>query len=226
MSDKYRYDFEYDVQYVYTDCQVLKNKLGIKNSDVLIAAEREITSMWIARLKTEPLKGKLDFSHLKSIHRCIFSDIYDWAGEPRVVDIAKGNEFCRSIYIDDYADSIFSRLKNEKFLLLTEKIEIPQRLAYYMSEINVLHPFREGNGRTQRLFIEYLGAVCGFHIDFSDVSENEMIMASANAYAKDYDMINKMFERICVPVSLTEQEKSIRFFFGEKSTEYNIFKEL
>ena len=95
-----------------------------------------------------------------------------------------------------------------------------------MSEINVLHPFREGNGRTQRLFIEYLGAVCGFHIDFSDVSENEMIMASANAYAKDYDMINKMFERICVPVSLTEQEKSIRFFFGEKSTEYNIFKEL
>ncbi|MBR1383328.1 MAG: Fic family protein, partial [Ruminococcus sp.] len=95
-----------------------------------------------------------------------------------------------------------------------------------MSEINVLHPFREGNGRAQRLFIEYLAAVCGFHVDFSDVSENEMINASAYAYAKQYNMINEMFERICEPISLAEQEKNIRFFFGDTSNEYVLFKEL
>ena len=73
---------------------------------------------------------------------------------------------------------------------------VPERLAYYLSEINVLHPFREGNGRTQRLFIEYLALNAGYRVDFSDVTPEEMIIASAESFACDYDKINLMFERI------------------------------
>ena len=65
-----------------------------------------------------------------------------------------------------------------------------------MSEINVLHPFREGNGRAQRLFIEYLADHAGYKVDFSDVTADEMIIASAESFARDYDKINAMFERI------------------------------
>jgi len=73
---------------------------------------------------------------------------------------------------------------------------IPERLAYYLSEINVLHPFREGNGRTQRLFIEYLALNAGYKVDFSSVTPEEMIVASAESFACKYDKINAMFERI------------------------------
>ena len=85
-------------------------------------------------------------------------------------------------------------------------------MAYYFSEINVLHPFREGNGRTQRLFVEYLAAVAGFRVDFSKVSTEEMMIASADSFACDYESINRMFERITTPISEEEQKEKIRLF--------------
>ena len=65
------------------------------------------------------------------------------------------------------ADSLFKNLKQEDYLKDTPKEKVPLRLSYYLSEINVLHPFREGNGRTQRLFIEYLAGNAGYSVDFS-----------------------------------------------------------
>ena len=94
-----------------------------------------------------PIKGKFDLRHLQSIHQFIFSDIYDWAGELRTVNIAKGNQFCNHQYLETYADGIIKKLKTEKMLTVLPLSMIPERLAYYLGEINVLHPFREGNGR-------------------------------------------------------------------------------
>lgn len=74
------------------------------------------------------------------------------------------------------------------------------KLAYYLSEINVLHPFREGNGRTQRLFIEYLAYEGGYDVDFSHVGDQEMIAASAEAFACDYSAMEKIFRRITTPL--------------------------
>lgn len=64
----------------------------------------------------------------------------------------------------------------------------------------MLHPFREGNGRTQRLFIEYLAEQLGYIVDFSDVTKDEMIRVSAKAFACDYSDINSVFERITKPI--------------------------
>ena len=69
-------------------------------------------------------------------------------------------------------------------------------VEYCYPDSNVLHPFREGNGRTQRLFIEYLALNAGYRVDFSSVTLEEMIVASAESFACEYDKINEMFERI------------------------------
>lgn len=132
--------------------------------------------------------------HLQKIHKFLFEDIYSWAGELRHVNISKGNQFCLAQNLESYAESIFAKLKSDNYLVGVDNIA--HKLAYYLSEINVLHPFREGNGRTQRLFIEYLALNAGYRVDFSDVTPEEMIIASAESFAYDYAKINSMFERI------------------------------
>jgi len=204
---KYYYEFERVNAYCYPDSSVLRNKLDIRDGSVLNAFEREITSTRIQQALEYPVKGNFDLKHLCAIHRFIFADIYGWAGELRTVNIAKGNQFCNYVHLETYADGIFSKLKDEKRLGNTPADAIPERLAYYLSEINVLHPFREGNGRTQRVFIEYLAQAAGWHVDFSDVSDREMIEASALAFAMEYDRMETMFRRITMPISPEEQRE-------------------
>lgn len=196
MNDKYGYCFEYDARYCYAKTNVLINKLGIQNAEKLKTAERQITSLKIANAKVNKIAGKYDFEHLKNIHRYIFEDIYDWAGEVRWVNIAKGNMFCHYEFISSNANMLFQKLKYENFLSDVPKEDMPIRLAYYFSEINVIHPFREGNGRTQRLFIEYLAEKNGYIIDFTDVTRQEMIQASAEAFACRYNKMNELFHKI------------------------------
>lgn len=196
MGKGYSYDYEWDDRYCYPHSNVLRNKLGITDAEKLQIAEREITSLRIARAKIEPVKGDFDLKHLQRIHHYIFSDIYEWAGELRWVNIAKGNFFCAAPYIEAQAEELFDRLRAEKYLAAVSQKELPIRLAYYLSEINVIHPFREGNGRTQRLFVEYLAAENGYLVDFSDVSSEEMILACDAAFNCDYEWINSLMRRI------------------------------
>lgn len=196
MIKDYSYNYEWDERYCYPHSHVLKNKLGIMDAEKLYVAEREITSLRIASAKLHPVPGRFDLKHLMAIHRYIFGDIYDWAGELRCVDITKGNMFCHAQYIEENADSLFSRLHKEGLLKKTTSAEMPLQLAYYLSEINVIHPFREGNGRAQRLFIEYLADHNGYTVDFSTVTNIEMIEASALAFRCDYTKMNALVQRI------------------------------
>lgn len=213
MCRDYSYEYRWDQRYCYPNSSVLINKLNIKSADGLAEAEREITSLKLAMAKADPIKGRLDFAHLQDIHRYIFEDIYSWAGELRQVDISKGNQFCLCQHLQAYGERVFSELQSEHFLI--GATDVPHRLAYYLSEINVLHPFREGNGRTQRLFIEYLANVAGYSVDFSKVSPQEMIIASADSFARRYESIYALFERITEQISETEQQKAMGFFLDE-----------
>lgn len=216
----YQYDYEWDANYCYPESNVLKNRLNIKDAASLLVAEREITAFKIAKAKDEPIKGNFDLAHLQKINQFIFEDIYTWAGKLRTVNISKGNQFCLSNYLATYAAGIFNELSNENYLINTSSDIVPQRLAYYLSEINVLHPFREGNGRAQRLFIEYLGSVAGVEVDFSGVSDREMIIASANSFSKDYKAINSLFVKICTRTTDKAKENAIEYFFGKNSKQY------
>ena len=202
----YDYEYEWDEQYCYPNSFVLKNKLNIHDADALSAAEREITAARIADIMDRPVRGRFDFKHLLDIHRAVFRDIFTWAGKPRTVDISKGNQFCLSRNIEAYAENIFSKLKAEEYLVGKMPEEMPERLTYYLSEINVLHPFREGNGRAQRIFIEYLAQYAGFDVDFSPIGGKEMIEASALSFGKEYDMMLDMFKRITSPINSQEQQ--------------------
>lgn len=217
----YQYDYEWDSEYCYPNSTVLINKLNIQDANALSVAEREITSLRLALAKATPIKGRFDFAHLRKLHQFIFGDIYEWAGESRRVNIAKGNQFCLAQNIDQYAGNLFQKLQKENYLI--GAADVPIRLAYYLSEINVLHPFREGNGRTQRLFIEYLAGVAGYRVDFSSVSAKEMVVASANSFALDYRDINSMFFRITSPISSIEQKAKIKLFLGSDSQQYQQF---
>lgn len=203
------YEYEWDSNYCYPNCFILKNKLNIKDRDLLEEAERQITAVKILETKMHPIKGNLDFQHLLNIHRHIFKDIYTWAGKTRTVNISKGNQFCNYIFIKEVADDIFLKLQKENYLMGLTTDEMIIKLAFYLGELNALHPFREGNGRAQRVFIEYLAQAAGYYIDFSKVSSQEMIDASVESFLCNYNKMENIFRNNIEQISEDEQKKFI-----------------
>ena len=182
--------------YCYPGSDVLINKLNIHDAVKLQEAERKLTMLRLIDLLDKPVAGKFDFKHLQNIHKYIFQDIYPWAGKIRSVDIAKSNMFCKVQFIETQADEIFGKLKNDYYLEGLSKEKFVKKAAYYFSEINALHPFREGNGRTQREFIRQLAYRSGYILHFSAVSEQEMVQASIDSFVCDYKKMEALFTKI------------------------------
>lgn len=195
MPNKYYYEFEYDQYYCYPGSRVLKNKLNLQNDDDLENAEREIVYLRTLELAKAPIPGKFNFAHLKAIHKYLFGDIYEWAGKTRNVNISKGNQFCPFQNIESEMHRIEAELKKEKFLQGLGKQLLAKRLAYYIGEINAIHPFREGNGRAQREFIKELAAKNGYMIQYDTISELEMIEASADTFELKYQKMEELMLR-------------------------------
>lgn len=163
------------------DNGTLKNKLNISDSKVLYVKELEYSSVRMFELFSgkKNLKRTYDLQHLKNIHKYIFNDVYGWAGKIRNVDIAKGNTlFCKTINIENYSENIFSELKRKNFFINNSKEELAHNLAKIFLDINALHPFREGNGRTQREFIRELAEDRGYNLSFNNITKDQMIELS------------------------------------------------
>ena len=194
---KYDYSYEGSEGYFYPGTTVLKNKLGIKNEDALKIAEKEITSLKLLMLYNMPIMDNLDFEHLCKIHKTIFSDIYEWAGNIRTGDFfSKGNSiFCRGQYIQESASKIFTNLNKEKFLIGLKKQIFIERMAYYMGEINALHPFREGNGRTLREYFRQLSINANFILDFSKTNNEKLLQADIEAFNGKYSGLIEILDK-------------------------------
>lgn len=184
-----------DVVYCYPESDVLRNKLNIQDSETLFRAEKQLTMLRLLELQNQPLKGKFDLAHLCAIHGYIFQDLYHWAGKLRTVDIAKGNMFCKFEFIQSSSDKLFARLEKDFTENMTDRQQMVKKLAYHFSEINALHPFREGNGRAQREFIRILALDHGYEIDFSYITTAEMIDASKASFLCDYIPMERLFDR-------------------------------
>ena len=195
MSVPLSYEYERDDYYCYPDSLVLKNKLGIKDEALLNEAERKITALKLGELECNPIQGELDFEYLRKIHRFLFSDIYEWAGENRKIDISRGDIFCMHDLIDVSMNHVMDELKQENYLKDLSKEELVSRLAYYIGEINTIHPFREGNGRTQRAFIRELAARNGFHLIFDSITPEAMIKASQETFHHEYEMMEELLKK-------------------------------
>ena len=196
---EYNYSYNGSEEYCYPGTDVLKNKLGIKNDNELTIAEREITSIKLLILYNTPIFKQFNFEALCKIHKRIFEDIYEWAGKIRHGDFfSKGNSiFCRGQYIKENADKIMENLEKENYLQGLEKDKFIERIAYYMGEVNALHPFREGNGRTTREYFRQLSLNANYRLDFSKTKNEKLLIADINAFNGDYkDLINLLEEAI------------------------------
>jgi cell filamentation protein len=170
--------------YVYPGSNVLRNLAGIDKRDQLDLFEAVSTTDRILELHVSPIQGAFDIDHLQRIHRHIFQDVYDWAGEFRTVDIRKEGEFwfCRHEFIEQSLNDLFGRLRAENNLKSASPSRFGSRAGYYMNELNAVHPFREGNGRAQREFIRELGVNAGLSVDWARVTQEEMYSASVAGF--------------------------------------------
>ena len=165
--------------YTYPGTNVLRNVLDIRDPQQLAAFEANATAARLIELDERPLLGRFDSAHLKSIHQYTFQDVYRWAGQFRTVNISKGGHlFGATAFIGSAMDEVLRKLAKERHLKMLDADKFATRAGYYMAEINAIHLFRDGNGRTQREFIRELAVQAGFVIDWSRVTREQMTAAS------------------------------------------------
>jgi cell filamentation protein len=188
--------------YCYEGTNVLINKLDIRDAKILAEAEAEYTFRSLQVLAQNPVVGRFGFTHLKRIHKAIFDGLYGWAGETRKHGfISKGGTiFTHADYIDSVAERIFKRLIAEDKLRGLIFQNFVERLTFYSSEINALHPFREGNGRALREFIRQLAAYNGYKMVWQGVSRDDLLNADIAAFQKDYGPLVAVYSKILIPI--------------------------
>ena len=174
---------------------VLRNNLGIKNTPDLNKAEANLSYLRAQELETSPLPGKFDLDHLKKIHKHLFGDVYPWAGEIRQVDIGKGKDlFAHHIHIEKEAGKLFKQLADENQLRGLDAEKFSERAGHYLGEINALHPFREGNGRSQRAFIGQIAREAGYEIEWSKINREDMTRGSIESFHGNSDKLAKLIQ--------------------------------
>lgn len=156
---------------------VLRNKLGLGTAAGLEAAELDITHAALILLHESPVAATYDLLHLREIHRRIFRDIYEWAGQIRT-------------------GAMFGELGDENFLRGLTRDAFIERLAYYLSEVNALHPFREGNGRTQRAFFGQLARDAGFALGWQRLDAARNIEAAVASMRGDLEPMRKLLDTL------------------------------
>lgn len=175
--------YEGEDHYLDLETGVLKNKLGIRDEGELSRAEAALVAWRSLELSEKPIEGGFDLEHLKAIHKHLFGDVYEWAGKIRDIDLAReGSYFANHRYIESASREIFERLAEERFLKGSDAARFSDRAAFFLGGINALHPFRDGNGRAQREFINHLAYKNGYLIDWANVSQHEMIQASVESF--------------------------------------------
>jgi cell filamentation protein len=178
---------KYEGQDHYLDPKtgVLKNRLGIRDEEELKEAEASLLAWRSYQLVEKPIQGHFDFDHLQAIHRHLFQDVYEWAGKLRDIDLSRDDSyFANHLHIIEAARLIFAKLTDEEYLKGLGPADFSARAAYYLGEINALHPFREGNGRVQREFINHLAYKNGYFIEWKNVSQADMIQAAIDSFQR------------------------------------------
>lgn len=166
--------------YCYPGTTVLINRLGIRNQAELDAFEAEITS----QRATEPLPaGRLGYAHYRAIHRHLFQDVFAWAGKLRTVRIAKdGSAFCYPEHIDREMRRLFGELTGQGHFRELDAQTFAGKAAHFLAELNAIHPFREGNGRTQLSYLTVLAERAGHPLALERLDPAMMLKATVTSF--------------------------------------------
>lgn len=178
--------------YCYPDTDILINSFNLKDEEKLKELEKVYTLFRLSELRIHPPADPLDMEAFLEIHRYILQDVYPFAGQLREEMISKGSSsFAHPKFIDAEMRKIFAGLAKENYLKgLPRKAFIP-RLAYYLAELNALHPFREGNGRTVREFARQLALNAGYRLEWEKIPAPAEII---NAFVDSFNANNERLE--------------------------------
>ena len=190
-----------DDPYVDPATGVLRNKYGIKDSQALERVERRLTA---ARIEQGVPRGDFDLGHLQAIHKHLFQDIYDWAGQVRTVEISKGgNQFQPRQFIGIGMADVHKRIRKAGYFRGTTPGEFARGAAEIIGDVNHVHPFREGNGRAQREYLKQLAARAGHTLDLTRIRRDPWLEASREAHIGRYEPMARVLED-----ALTQRERS------------------
>jgi|HubBroStandDraft_1064217.scaffolds.fasta_scaffold05139_3 cell filamentation protein len=188
--------------YLYPGTKVLKNLRGLTDAELLERFEARRTHRRIAELIETPVAGKFDVAHLQAIHRYIFQDVYGWAGHFRTVNISKGGHlFGAAAFLEPALRQVLEKLAAGNYLAGLDAAAFAGRAAWFLGEINAAHPFREGNGRTQREFIRQVGLKAGHYVDWRAATPAQMTEASRLSHLRGDASLFTELLRACLRVS-------------------------
>ena len=181
----------------YPGTSVLINKLDIRTQAQLDENELVLTSAKILQVELEPVNAKPDFAYLKQLHHIVFGELYDWAGTIRTINMSKlRTAFCPADQIEPLAAEIFSRLQSMHYFRDCSRAELVSEFADLYDSLNYLHPFREGNGRVQRLYFRQLARWIGHSLNFAAIDSDRMMIATIHASAGIMDGLQQIFDEI------------------------------
>lgn len=188
--------------YCYPDTNILKNKFNIRDFELLKKVEEEITVVKQLELLQNPIKGNFTKTHLLNIHKFIFEDIYPFAGKIRKEQISKADtRFYPPNLINRELDKVFREIKSCGMLKEDSEDILFDRLAYIMAELNIIHPFREGNGRAIREFIRIIAKRCGYDLNWGSVDRSEILELSIQS-VYNYKVLIAILKKVYVGETL------------------------
>ena len=178
----------------YEGTTSLVNKLGIRDEKRLSEVEAQITFAKAVMLEENPIDDDFGFEHFKKIHEFLLCDLYEWAGQVRTVNISKKRtRFLDAASIESIGTKCFAKVKDGYFENLSFD-ELKKRIAEFYNDVNYIHPFREGNGRTQRIYFSQLIRHYGYDINFADVDTDELMIATIQASSGVMDFFVEFFK--------------------------------
>jgi cell filamentation protein len=172
--------------YVYPGTGVLRNHFDVRDQEDLADLEAQFTAARLLQLQRSPVKGGFDLGHYADTHHAMFKDVYPFAGEFRTVDISKWSEERQDVTVFLPAEIVvpwLNRHLNEQVVKQNGfrglgRDEFIERTARLYVDLNAFHPFREGNGRTQREFVRTLALNAGYQLDWTRVGKDDLLRAT------------------------------------------------
>jgi len=214
--------------YLHPDTGLLRNLIGARTQGALDQAEGDLTYIRAAELQERPIRATGDLDEFRAIHRQLFQDVYPWAGEVRTVDLRKnvaGAEHFLSVGAIDRG-SMFAadELRADKMLRGMNRDQFIDRLSHHYDQWNFVHPFREGNGRTQRVFWNRVAADAGWQLDWRPVqgAVNDAACRAASE-RRDFAPLRAMFEQVVSPAGAVADPTSALDRFALRTSRSNDF---
>jgi cell filamentation protein len=180
---------------------ISSNLLGATNLEELHRKEKLLTNTKMLSIQENPIEGNLDYVHLKAIHKFLFSEVYSWAGQDRYdahITAKFGKDttlFTPYEKLPSVSKILFDALSDEKYFKGQDKIKFIESASTFMNGLNILHPFREGNGRVQRIYMQYLAKNAGYELNFENISSEEMVQASIEGAQGNLLLLKEIFTK-------------------------------